>query len=69
MVSNYKGRKLSTEPIKELTRCEVFVFGSNLEANTEEALQDMLAAILVQPLDKALGHKDNAMRFQPCSKQ
>ena len=24
-------RKLSTEPIKELTRCEVFVFGSNLE--------------------------------------
>ena len=39
------------------------------KANTEEALQDMLAAILVQPLDKALDHKDNAMRFQPCLKQ
>ena len=31
MVSNYRGRKLSAEPIRELTRCEVFVFGSNLE--------------------------------------
>lgn len=31
MVSNYKGRVLSSEPIRELTRCEVFVFGSSLE--------------------------------------
>lgn len=31
MVSNYSGRILSNKPIKELTRCEVFVFGSNLE--------------------------------------
>lgn len=31
MVSNYRGRALSQEPIRELTRCEVFVFGSNIE--------------------------------------
>ena len=29
--TNYRGRVLSTEPIKELTRQELFVFGSNLE--------------------------------------
>jgi hypothetical protein len=39
------------------------------KASIVVALQDMPAVILVQPLDKELGPKDNAMPFQPCSKQ
>ncbi len=31
MTSNYRGRKLSNKKITELTRCEIFVFGSNIE--------------------------------------
>lgn len=31
MVSNYHGRILSQKGVKTLTRCEIFVFGSNLE--------------------------------------
>ena len=67
MVSNYRGRKLSAEPIRELTRCEVFVFGSNLEGKHRGGAAGY--AILVQPMVRELGHKGNAMPFQPCLKQ
>jgi len=33
MASNYQGRRLSFSHIKQLTSCEVFVFGSNLEGH------------------------------------
>lgn len=33
MSKNYEGRLLSLEPIKELSMCEVFVFGSNLDGH------------------------------------
>ena len=31
MYDNYEGRLLSLDPIKNLSLCEVFVFGSNLD--------------------------------------
>lgn len=33
MCENYQGRRLSLDPIKRLSRCEVFVFGSNLDGH------------------------------------
>ena len=33
MCENYQGRGLSLDPIKRLSRCEVFVFGSNLDGH------------------------------------
>ena len=33
MCENYHGRILSHDPIKRLSRCEVFVFGSNIDGH------------------------------------